>query len=221
MVKKLFIITAAVMVLITSVYAGDGGYRSPFALGMGARQLGMGGTGVAGVSSSDALYWNPAGLAKVDRNELQLFHMTLFMDTRYDYPTLSLGAFGLGIGDLSSGNFDRIDDFVNDGTFSSRQDIFLVGYGFPLFKNLYTGMSVKGVYYDIAGYRDSGFGFDFGMIYNNALMDGLSIGLRGGDIGGPTIKLNTVEQRYPYTIRGGLAYDKLLGQKHSLALAVD
>ena len=224
MVRRLVVILTLLFAI--SAQAGDGGYRSPFAVGFGARQLGMGGATVANINTSSSIFWNPAGLANVDRAEIQLFHMTLFMDTRYDfvalaYPTVSMGAFGFGVGDLGSGDFDRIEDYVTVGTFSSRQDLFLAGYGFPLFKGLSTGVTVKGVYYDIAGYRDSGFGFDLGLIYKFGFARGLSFGLKGSDIGGPSIKLNTLEQRYPWSVRGGLAYENLLGGKHSLRLNFD
>lgn len=215
-----------ILAAVSALFAGNGGYRSPFAIGFGARQLGMGGAGVADIHNFSAIYWNPAGLANIERSELQLFHMTLFMDTRYDffaasYPTLSLGAFGLGIGDLSSGDFERIDDFVSNGTFSSRQDLLIIGYGFPLFNNLDAGIAVKGAYYDLADYKDTGFGFDFGLIYSLNFIQGVSLGLKATDIAGPRIKLNTIEQRFPYAIRGGLAYSGKLGERSSLNIDAD
>jgi len=227
MVRKILIIILLFAILSSIAFAaGNGGYRSPFAIGFGARQLGMGGASVANIKSSGSIYWNPAGLADVDRSEIQLFHMNLFMDTRYEfiaaaYPTLSVGAFGVGIGDLSSGDFEQIDDFVTTGTFSSRQDMFMLGYGFTPFRNLTTGLAVKGVYYDIAGYKDTGFGFDFGLIYSMNFMRGISIGLKASDIAGPRIKLNTLEQRLPYSLRGGLAYEGIFGNKHSLIINAD
>ena len=206
--------------------AGNGGYRSPFAVGFAARQLGMGGTGVADLHNAGAIYWNPAGLANIERSDVQLFHMTLFMETRYDffsasYPTMSLGAFGLGIGDLSSGSFDRIDDFVSDGTFSSRQDLLIIGYGFPLFQSLQAGFAVKGAYYDLADYKDTGFGFDFGLIYSLGFINGMSVGLKATDISGPRIRLNTIEQRFPFALRGGLAYSGKVGEKNVLNINAD
>ncbi|MCP4581242.1 MAG: PorV/PorQ family protein [candidate division Zixibacteria bacterium] len=221
------IILLIILLAVNSLAAGEGGYRSPFALGMGARQLGMGGATAAGINGSGSIYWNPAGLAEVKRSELQLSHMTLFMDTRYEfiaaaYPTLSFGAFGFGIGDLSSGEFERIDNWVsNNTTFSSRQDMLLLGYGFSLFRSLDIGLAVKGIYYDIAGYKDTGFGFDLGLIYSLGIMDGMSIGLKASDIAGPRIKLHTLEQRYPWSLRGGLAYSRELGEKNSLLLNAD
>ena len=116
MVVRLSLIAVLVIFLAAGSFAGEGGYRSPFAIGFGARQLGMGGASVAGANGSGSIYWNPASLASVKQTEIQLSHMTLFMDTRYEfiaaaYPTLSFGAFGFGIGDLSSGDFERIDNF--------------------------------------------------------------------------------------------------------------
>jgi len=227
MVRRIvFIILLVALLSAISYAAGNGGYRSPFAIGFGARQLGMGGASVANIKSSSSIYWNPAGLADVNRAELQLFHMNLFMDTRYEfvaaaYPTLSMGAFGIGIGDLSSGDFEQIDNFVTTGTFSSRQDMFMIGYGFTPFESLTAGLAVKGVYYDLAGYKDTGFGIDFGLIYSLSMLKGISVGLKASDIAGPRIKLSTLEQRLPIAFRGGLAYEGILGNKHSLIINAD
>ena len=206
--------------------AGSGGYRSPFAIGFGARELGMGGATVANIKSAGSIFWNPAGLAITDRSEMQLFHMSLFMDTHYNavavaMPTATFGTFGMGVGDLSSGDFDRIENYLTIGGFSSHQELLMAGFGLPLSKRFYTGLTVKGVYYDMAGYRDSGFGFDLGLIYDFAYIEGLSFGLKGSDIGGPSIKLGTLEQRFPSALRGGLAYDRSIANKHSFTVNFD
>jgi len=180
--------------------SGNGGIRSPFAVGLGARQLGMGGATVAYCSNSSSIYWNPAGLAFLNRPELELFYMNLFMDTRYEcltfaYPTLSAGVFGAGVGDLSSGEFIGRKDNHPDGTFSTRQDLFLVGYGFSPLSSLATGITIKGIYYDLADYKDTGFGL--------------------------RIKLHSLEQQYPLLVRGGLAFKKMFSGKHSLVISAD
>lgn len=214
MVRKLikYSLLATVM-LAATVFAGERDYRSPFAIGMGARELGMGGAAVGGIGNSGAIYWNPALLAFGDRPEAQLYHTNLFMDTRYDfialsYPTLSSGAFGLGIADLSSGKFNRYENYLPTGEFSSRQNLLLAGYGFSPLKNLAFGVSIKGVLVDIDDYRGSGFGFDLGMIYTTKFIQGLSVGFKATDLTGPRVKLNEIQQRYPTAIRGGIAYDR-------------
>jgi tetratricopeptide (TPR) repeat protein len=75
-------------------------------------------------------------------------------------------------------------------------------------RNLAMGVSIKGVLIDIADYRGSGFGFDFGMMYIAKFMQGLSVGMKATDLTGPRVKLNEITQRYPTAIRGGIAYDR-------------
>lgn len=214
MVNKLVKYSLLVAVLLTvAAFAGERDYRSPFAIGIGARELGKGGAAVAGVSNAGAIYWNPALLAIGDKPEIQLFHTNLFMDTRYEfvalsYPTISNGGFGLGIGDLSSGKFNRYENYLPAGEFSSRQNILLAGYGFSPLRNLAFGASIKGVLIDIDSYRGSGFGFDLGMIYVAQFIKGLSIGMKATDLTGPRVKLNEIQQRYPSAFRGGIAYDR-------------
>lgn len=223
--SSIFIIITVVFISAIAI-ADDGGYSSPFAVGVGAKQLGMGGASVAFINSSGSVYWNPAGLALLQRSQVQLFHMSLFMDTRYQFlsaafPTISAGGFGIGIGDISSGDFDKIQDYYKVGKFSSRQDLFLLGYGFSPIKRLSTGVTVKGVYFDIEDYKDTGFGLDLGMIYFPPFLKGTSFGLKLSDIGGPRIKLHRLEQRFPWSIRGGLSYSKAFSSKYGLLINAD
>jgi tetratricopeptide (TPR) repeat protein len=214
MVKRLIALSLLVVIVPASMaFAGERDYRSPFSIGMGARELGKGGAAAAGLSNAGAIYWNPALLAFGDRPEIQLFHTNLFMDTRYEFaalsfPTLSSGGFGLGIGDLSSGKFDRYENYLPTGEFSSRQNIVIAGYGFSPLKRLAFGVSIKGVLIDIDDYRGSGFGFDLGAAYAAGFFDGLTVGIKATDLMGPKVKLNEIQQRYPSAFRGGIAYDK-------------
>ncbi|OQX92424.1 MAG: hypothetical protein B6D58_03115 [candidate division Zixibacteria bacterium 4484_95] len=223
--KSRLFMTITVLFVSAIAIANDGGYRSPFAVGVGARQLGMGGASVAFINSSGAVYWNPAGLAVLQRPQVQLFHMSLFMDTRYQflsvaYPTMA-GGFGLGIGDISSDDFDKIVDYATNGTFSSRQDLFLLGYGFSPTRKILAGITVKGVYFDIEDYKDTGFGLDLGIIYFLPFLKGTSFGLKLSDLSGPRIKLHRLEQRFPWSIRGGLSYSKAFSGKYGLLISAD
>ena len=210
------ILTYAILGGLMLYLPADGGqrnYRSPFAVGIGAVELGRGGAGVAGFGNAGSIYWNPALLALVDRSEVQLFHMSLFMDTRYQfagavYPTLASGGFGLGVGSITSGKFDRYDNYRKTGSFSSSQNLLMFGYGFSPLKRLAVGATVKGVLFDIDQYKDSGFGFDLGAIYAVGFVKGLSAGLKIGDIAGPRIRLHEIEQRFPLSARGGLTYSR-------------
>jgi hypothetical protein len=53
------------------VAAGGSAYAAPFGF-VGARQLGMGGAGVASTEDAQGIYWNPAGLALRDGLDIRL-----------------------------------------------------------------------------------------------------------------------------------------------------
>ncbi len=65
-------------------------------LGVGARAISLGGTFVAEASDLSALYWNPAGLARMNGSAVQLSHTQYLADIDYNYAAvgIDLGAMG-------------------------------------------------------------------------------------------------------------------------------
>ncbi|MDP3544503.1 MAG: PorV/PorQ family protein [Elusimicrobiota bacterium] len=56
-------------------------------IGVGARALGMGGAYTALADDSHAVYWNPAGLARLEKREVAASHAELGNSTRHDFLT--------------------------------------------------------------------------------------------------------------------------------------
>jgi hypothetical protein len=54
-------------------------------VGAGARYLALGGSGVALADDANALYWNPAGLASLDKREATASHAELSQTVRHDF----------------------------------------------------------------------------------------------------------------------------------------
>ncbi|MCR4294823.1 MAG: PorV/PorQ family protein [Elusimicrobia bacterium] len=82
-------------------------------IGVGARGLGMGGAYTALADDANALYGNPAGLAKLEKREVTASHAEMFESTRLDFlayahPT-SQGTFAAGLTYLSQGKIDGRD----------------------------------------------------------------------------------------------------------------
>lgn len=83
-------------------------------IGVGARGLGMGGAYTALADDANALYWNPAGLSKLEKREFTASHAELFESTRLDFlayahPT-SQGTFAAGLTYLSQGKIAGRDN---------------------------------------------------------------------------------------------------------------
>ncbi len=205
--------------LILSVAAlaqeATGGYQSIFSMGVGARQLGMGGASVAFPIDATTVYWNPAGMEEIQRANLAAFYATLFLGTSYNfvgfvYPTLNIGTFGLGVSRIATGGIVRRDfHYVDLGTFSYDQEEFYLSYAKEI-RNLFNaGASVK-VERQVIG-LDSGVGFgvdlalfyrpDFGSVY----LKNTKIGLIYQNAYAPRIKLRQSIDYMPSMLRVGVA----------------
>ena len=65
-------------------------------IGVGARAVGMGETFVAVANDPSAIYWNPAGLASLQRREVAFSHVQWPADVTYEHVTLILPSRRLG-----------------------------------------------------------------------------------------------------------------------------
>lgn len=59
-------------------------------LGVGARAIALGGSYVAVASDLSALYWNPAGLARLDGGAVQLAHTQYLADIDYNFAAVGI-----------------------------------------------------------------------------------------------------------------------------------
>jgi len=71
--------------------AGPGTSAAGFLkLGVGARAVGMGESFTAVADDVNALYWNPAGIGRLSRQELTASHAVWFQDINYDFFGLAM-----------------------------------------------------------------------------------------------------------------------------------
>jgi hypothetical protein len=106
--KTLFAVT---LLLAPSARAAE--TASFLDIGVGARALGMGGAYAAAADDSASLYWNPAGLARLEKKEVSASHAELPQSTRLDFlayahPTTQ-GTFAAGLTYLSHGKLEGRD----------------------------------------------------------------------------------------------------------------
>jgi tetratricopeptide (TPR) repeat protein len=196
----------------------QGGTTSPFSLGAGGRVIAMGGAGAALCSDSYALLWNPAGLYRIERDELNLFHTSLFDESStyssliLAHPFVELGVFSLGVVQLRVDGIERRDanNMVLGGEFKNVQTRFLLGYARDLVKGFAVGASLKLDRYAEDSYVANGFGIDAGIriepSVHSPVFDGMSLGLSVANILEPAVRLVEQQVGDPRAMRAGVSF---------------
>lgn len=191
--------------------------------GAGARSLGMGKAFVSIADDASATYWNPAGLAQIDRKEITALHAILWADTMYDFisyvhPIAGIGTVGGSITRLYSGKFDgRDENNIPTHEFSDSQTALGASYGKQIVDVLALGASIKYVTHNLDDHKNGNFTFDIGAMYKSPMVEHLQVGLNLRNLMGLRTGADT-EDKLPLTLRFGFNY-KLLRDK--LALVID
>ncbi|MBI4531225.1 MAG: conjugal transfer protein TraF [Candidatus Latescibacteria bacterium] len=179
-------------------------------LGSGARPLGLGGAFTPIADDANALFFNPSGLAQLQRSEITTMYARLFPGLEgerlsrglfaYAHPVKN-GTFGLGWGGLLTDVFD--------------EHLIVVSYAYRFDHGVMAGLGVKGMLWkadlaqgDVASSLSSGLkvGVDVGLLWVSSW--NLKVGAVVKDLNKPNLaKKTTVEDgKLPMEIRVGAAY---------------
>jgi len=211
MMRRLSYIVA-MMTLMLSLQAwssDDGGTESVFNLGAGARAMAMGNGYIALVDDATAVYYNPAALPYLTSQQISFLHTVLFAGTVYDfasyaYPDSHLGGFGIAAMRLGTDDIGRRDEISDLGRFSATQMQLLLSFGRPIIERVSAGANLKLAHQAIDNYSAYGYGLD--LAGRVSITEKLQAGVLLQDIIGARMRLGTVKERTPFTIRTGLSY---------------
>lgn len=142
---------------------------------MGARSIGMGGSNIANVYGTEAMYWNPAGLALLSGLEASFSYMTYFADMNISYFTAGSNVGNLGVIGLSLQTFNIGDIFVTTienpgGTGEVLRPNFLTlnaSFSRHFTDRINFGMNAKMISERIGNMSASAIAFDFGLQYRS------------------------------------------------------
>src|SRR5512147_2147062 len=151
---------------------------------VGAAAVGMGTAAVSHVTDPTSLYWNPAGSALGEQNEIVANHMTWIADTKFDFMGLTIPLSGLGTLGFSFTSLSMEDMKVTtvekpDGTgeYFSASDIAAgISFARRLSDRFAVGVPVKYIQQTIWHEAASAFALDFGTTFRTDLLGGLVIG---------------------------------------------
>jgi hypothetical protein len=202
--KRAVGIFGAILVVVSLGYAGGenraGTNAAPeLLIPVGARDIAMGGASVATTSGVDAIYWNPAGLARSPFGASAMFsHMTYIADIPVNYVAIaaSFSGFGtlgfslksLGIGDIPVTNEDYPD---GTGEIISPTYVTLgLTYSRQLADNISIGVTTNLISERIDRVSATGLAFNAGVQYSGlGNIPGLNIGVAVKNIG-PQMKFD-------------------------------
>jgi hypothetical protein len=151
---------------------------------VGAHAVGMGSAYVSLAEDATAMYWNPAGLARVKGNEAVFSHAQWFADIR-----MSFAGVAVNLGDLGtlgvSGQFETMDEMERttilepDGTgemFGAGSFVFGLSYARKLTDRFSIGMSGKFINERIYHSTAKGAAIDVGALFDTQF-HGMKLGM--------------------------------------------
>ena len=179
-------------------------------IGVGAKAMGMGESQVAATDDLYASYWNPAGLARLQKPQLALMHNEWFADINHEFvgvalPLGSIGTVGASASYLSFGELQGRDRDGNETTIFRPYDLAMIfSYARGFGNSFALGANAKFLREQIADETGTGVAFDFGALYTFPDMP-LSLGINAQHLG-PRVAFIEEAFGLPVTIRLGAAY---------------
>lgn len=215
----LFSLSVILCTIPSGVEARLGGSGASFlSMGGGSRPLALGGAYAAYAEGIDAIYWNPAGIADIEKSSFSFCHATLFADMYHEnfafvFP-LKDGAFGISALALISGKIE-VTNYANQegtGEFYSAND-YAIGltYARMMTKKFTAGATMKVINQNIAQVSANGVVFDLGATYNTGFANlkfGFAVQNFGSDMayGGEDLEIEV-----------GIGGDSLVSEEDILA----
>lgn len=185
------IICLIIVFCISKSYAFGTKYAGEFLkIGVGVREISLGGAAVASPQSVSAIYWNPAALSLNTRfsgqfmhteefaGVLNLDHISIVLPAKGEF-AYGLGFFRIGIDDIPDTRNALIDtdddgrldegerlDFSKIGKFGASESALFLSAAKRLNNKLHIGSSVKFIYKSLGTAYCWGVGLDAAMLYS-------------------------------------------------------
>jgi opacity protein-like surface antigen len=220
-------------------------------IGIGARSIGMGGAFTAVADDISALYWNPAGLARMSGGQASFNHVNWIADVQYDAASAAvmvegLGMLAVGFSATNVGEMDVTTTSMPEGTgerFTAGGTAMSLAYARNLTDKFSIGFTVKYIHEYIWNETANSVGLDIGTVYTAPVLNGIRIGASMSNFG-PKMRMegrdalqliksgagneNIVNAQYemgqfdlPLLFRAGISTDAIRDDNSRLTLAFD
>lgn len=174
----------AALILLAAIVSVQSGYSQTvtkagttaatfLSIPVGARALGMGSAFVAVANDASAMYWNPAGMARLSQSEAVFNHANWIADISFNYagvvlPLADVGTIGIGFTSLSMDDMEVTTEEQPEGTgqfFSAGSFAISTSYARNLTDWFSIGGSAKYINEHIWNSTATGFAIDLGTLF--------------------------------------------------------
>ncbi len=201
---RIVMMMSLAMSVATTAFAGAGNRTgtsgaAELLIPVGTRDIALAGASIATAKGVEALFWNPAGVAKMNNASSVYFsHMNYIADIGVDYGAVSanleeIGVLSLSLKSLSIGDVIQTTTQNPDGTGQTFSPQFItVGltYSRQLSDRIAVGLTTNLVSERMGDVSATGLAFNVGVMYDNfASIEGLSLGVVVKNIG-PQMKFD-------------------------------
>lgn len=143
-------------------------------IGIGPRANGMGGAFSAISNDATAMYWNPAGIAYLNKFQSVFTYTKMFADINVNYfgiviPTGEMGNIGVNVTALNVGDMNVTTEDYPEGTgetFNSGSYAFGLSYARFITDNFVVGANIKYIRETIFNSSADGLAIDIGTVFN-------------------------------------------------------
>ncbi len=178
-------------------------------IGVGSRYQAMGEASVATANDVYSMFWNPAGLASIERSEIGFTNVNWILDVNLNYVGFAkyfedVGTFGVAATVLSMGKQEITTFEDQDGTgnyYNATSYAIGISYARQLTTRFAFGGTVKYVGEKIHLESAQGFGFDFGTMLNTGFRS-LRLGMSITNMG-PEMKFDGPDLNFSYDPQQG------------------
>ena len=198
-------------------------------IGLGAAPAGAGEAYTARTGDVHAAFYNPAGLAGLERPAVAATHLRWIAETWYEavayaQPLLGMGTLGAGLFLLHMPEIPGRDDQGRD---TGALQVYDLGVQFSYARDLAVwlgapdyaaGANVKILHRELAGHSATGAALDLG--FRAEPLPGLAFGLAGSNFGYLSA-FTHAEETLPVVIRVGASYSPSLGAGHEVVASLD
>jgi long-subunit fatty acid transport protein len=216
-----------------------------------ARVVGLGGANVAVTRGAMALYYNPAGIANLDKRNLAFSYTDWVADIKYNYlayetPIHGFGNVGVHVAVLTMGDMEKTTLEQPDGTgemFGANGWVVGITNAYQLTNRFSFGVTAKYIRETISQLSSNAIAFDFGTLYytgyrtlriamstrnfgTDTKFDGRELETTFDEDNNPStapilIKKETQSQPLPLSFRLGVAYDFEFNEQSKLMTTID